>query len=95
MSLLLSKFFGPGQPGKLLLAAIQSGEPEIYAVGLKGSAPALLTSLLFDLHKQHILYVTASIEEVVLSGEGASFCSGGDLDEFGSFPDPSVAPPIQ
>lgn len=32
-----------------------------------------------------------SIEEVVLLGEGESFCSGGDLDEFGSFPDPAAA----
>ena len=30
-----------------------------------------------------------SIEQVVLSGEGDSFCSGGDLDEFGSLPDPA------
>src|SRR5262249_16987531 len=28
---------------------------------------------------------------VTLSGNGPSFCSGGDLDEFGSFPDPAVA----
>jgi enoyl-CoA hydratase/carnithine racemase len=32
-----------------------------------------------------------SIEEVVLDGEGPSFCGGGDLDEFGSFPDPATA----
>jgi enoyl-CoA hydratase/carnithine racemase len=32
-----------------------------------------------------------SIDEVVLRGEGASFCSGGDLDEFGSMPDPAHA----
>ncbi len=32
-----------------------------------------------------------SIEEIVLRGAGASFCSGGDLDEFGSLPDPSTA----
>jgi enoyl-CoA hydratase/carnithine racemase len=32
-----------------------------------------------------------SIQDVVLKGEGRSFCSGGDLDEFGSFPDPAVA----
>jgi enoyl-CoA hydratase/carnithine racemase len=32
-----------------------------------------------------------SIEEVLLDGEGPSFCSGGDLDEFGSFPDPATA----
>ncbi len=36
-----------------------------------------------------------SIEEVVLSGEGPSFCSGGDLDEFGSFPDPAEAHAIR
>ena len=32
-----------------------------------------------------------SITEVVLSGIGASFCSGGDLAEFGTFADPSSA----
>ena len=31
------------------------------------------------------------IEEVVLRGEGPSFCSGGDLAEFGDFPDPATA----
>jgi transcription-repair coupling factor (superfamily II helicase) len=63
MSLLLSKFFSTGQPGKLLLDAIQSGAGEVYAVGLKGSAPALVTSLLFDFFKKHILFVTPSTEE--------------------------------
>jgi enoyl-CoA hydratase/carnithine racemase len=32
-----------------------------------------------------------SITEVVLRGAGASFCSGGDLDEFGTLPDPATA----
>ncbi len=36
-----------------------------------------------------------SIDEVILSGEGPSFCSGGDLDEFGSFPDPAAAHAIR
>ena len=36
-----------------------------------------------------------SIGEVVLSGEGPSFCSGGDLDEFGSFLDPAAAHAIR
>ena len=31
-----------------------------------------------------------SIERVVLRGTGASFCSGGDLDEFGTLPDPAT-----
>ena len=32
-----------------------------------------------------------SIAEVVLTGDGPSFCSGGDLDEFGTRPDPATA----
>lgn len=32
-----------------------------------------------------------SIDELVLSGNGRSFCSGGDLDEFGTFTDPASA----
>jgi len=33
----------------------------------------------------------ASVREVVLAGAGPSFCSGGDLDEFGTLPDPASA----
>ena len=33
----------------------------------------------------------ASIRQVVLAGKGPSFCSGGDLAEFGSFDDPATA----
>ncbi len=32
-----------------------------------------------------------SVDEVVLSGNGPSFCSGGDLAEFGAFTDPASA----
>ncbi|ORW04512.1 enoyl-CoA hydratase [Mycobacterium kyorinense] len=32
-----------------------------------------------------------SVDEVVLSGNGPSFCSGGDLAEFGTFSDPATA----
>jgi len=38
-----------------------------------------------------IAQVDPSIERVQLTGDGPSFCSGGDLDEFGSFPDPASA----
>jgi enoyl-CoA hydratase len=33
----------------------------------------------------------ARIDEIVLRGLGPSFCSGGDLAEFGTFPDPATA----
>jgi enoyl-CoA hydratase/carnithine racemase len=36
-----------------------------------------------------------SLACVVLSGEGPSFCSGGDLDEFGTLPDPATAHAIR
>lgn len=39
----------------------------------------------------HVIAHDESIGEVVLTGEGPSFCSGGDLDEFGTLPDPSTA----
>ncbi len=32
-----------------------------------------------------------SVTEVVLAGNGPSFCSGGDLAEFGTFADPASA----
>jgi len=33
----------------------------------------------------------ATIAEIVLSGNGPAFCAGGDLDEFGTLPDPATA----
>ena len=36
-----------------------------------------------------------SVESLHLSGEGPDFCSGGDLDEFGSLPDPATAHAIR
>ncbi|MDT5150412.1 MAG: hypothetical protein QOI01_2145 [Mycobacterium sp.] len=36
-------------------------------------------------------HLDPSITEVVLAGEGPSFCSGGDLAEFGTFTDPASA----
>ena len=36
-----------------------------------------------------------SIAEVLIDGAGPSFCSGGDLDEFGTLPDPATAHAIR
>lgn len=38
-----------------------------------------------------LVAVDDSLREVHLYGAGPSFCAGGDLDEFGSFPDPATA----
>ncbi|MDQ2651024.1 MAG: enoyl-CoA hydratase/isomerase family protein [Actinomycetota bacterium] len=49
---------------------------------------ALRDQLLSGLALSH---TDATITEVHLRGAGPAFCSGGDLDEFGSFPDPARA----
>ncbi len=38
-----------------------------------------------------VAQLDTSVREVVLSGNGPSFCSGGDLAEFGTFTDPATA----
>jgi enoyl-CoA hydratase/carnithine racemase len=38
-----------------------------------------------------LVELTAAHGPIVLRGEGPSFCSGGDLGEFGTFPDPALA----
>jgi enoyl-CoA hydratase/carnithine racemase len=43
------------------------------------------------LEKLDVARLDASITEVVLTGNGPSFCSGGDLAEFGTFADPASA----
>jgi len=39
----------------------------------------------------HVAVSDPSLREIVLRGQGAAFCSGGDLDEFGTLPDPATA----
>lgn len=38
-----------------------------------------------------VAQLDTSVDEVVLTGNGPSFCSGGDLGEFGTFDDPASA----
>jgi hypothetical protein len=42
-----------------------------------------------------VVIADASIERVELRGQGPSFSSGGDLDEFGTLPDPATAHAIR
>ena len=37
----------------------------------------------------------AGLDEIVLTGAGPAFCTGGDLDEFGTLPDPATAHAIR
>lgn len=50
---------------------------------------ALMRDRLFD--ALSIAAVDEGVREVAWSGAGRSFCSGGDLTEFGTFPDPATA----
>jgi hypothetical protein len=43
------------------------------------------------LEKLEVARLDPAVTDVVLSGNGPSFCSGGDLAEFGSFADPASA----
>jgi hypothetical protein len=42
-----------------------------------------------------VTLVDSSIKEVILRGAGPAFCSGGDLAEFGTLPDPATAHAIR
>lgn len=63
MSLDFSRFHNRGYPLKRLLDLIQEGNPEIYVSGIKGSASAFFTSLLFKKIGKHFLTVASSLEE--------------------------------
>lgn len=42
-----------------------------------------------------VAFVDESLNEILLNANGESFCSGGDLDEFGTTPDPATAHQIR
>jgi hypothetical protein len=52
---------------------------------------ALNSQMRDELHAALMIAASDPSLSVVLDGEGPSFCSGGDLHEFGSRPDPAVA----
>ena len=71
--------------GRLDIHLVRAGKHNAFSRAMRDGLSEALQLALAD----------PSIEEVVLSGEGPSFCSGGDLDEFGSFPDPAEAHAIR
>jgi enoyl-CoA hydratase/carnithine racemase len=63
---------------------VRFNRPQRHNAFSTDSRAALLEAL-------EVARVDPSIAEVVLSGNGPSFCSGGDLAEFGTFTDPATA----
>jgi hypothetical protein len=89
----------PGAPGEAMAGA--GGERvlvERVAAGLRVTLSRpdrhnAVDTALRDQLVEALLVACAdrSIERVVLDGAGPSFCSGGDLAEFGTMPDPATA----
>lgn len=63
---------------------VRFNRPERHNAFSTGARAALLEAL-------EVARLDPSVDEVVLSGVGRSFSSGGDLAEFGSFDDPASA----
>ncbi|OBI93767.1 enoyl-CoA hydratase/isomerase family protein [Mycobacterium asiaticum] len=66
------------------LLRIQLNRPQRHNAFSTDMRAALLEML-------SVAQLDPSVSGIVLSGNGASFCSGGDLAEFGSFADPASA----
>lgn len=91
-----------GPPAMTERAAVPEAAPTVLAERVDGSLhitlnrPARHNAVNAALQQELVeaLLVAAadgSIERVVLDGAGPSFCSGGDLAEFGTLPDPATA----
>ena len=63
MSLIISKFFSEGFPGKKLLDLIKSGSPEIHVSGIRGSASSFFISMLFGMLKKNFVIIADSHDE--------------------------------
>lgn len=63
---------------------IKFNRPQRHNAFSNAACAALLEAL-------NVAVLDRSVTGIVLSGEGPSFCSGGDLAEFGSFADPPSA----
>ena len=66
------------------VVAISFNRPQRHNAFSTDARAALLEALA-------VAQLDPSVTGIVLSGNGPSFCSGGDLDEFGTFADPASA----
>jgi enoyl-CoA hydratase/carnithine racemase len=67
--------------GRLTITLNRPGRHNAFSRAMRDSLVEALQLAMSD----------SSIEDVLLRGEGPSFCSGGDLDEFGTADDPASA----
>lgn len=88
------------RPGSNAAALADHDEPRVRVARHEGFHEIVLTRPgrhnALDVRMRDALHAALadaawSSEPVLLRGEGPSFCSGGDLDEFGTFPDPTTA----
>ena len=63
---------------------VEFNRPRRHNAFSTGARAALLEALT-------VARLDPTVTDVVLAGAGPSFCSGGDLDEFGTFSDPAAA----
>ena len=71
--------------GSLRLILNRPGKRNAFSAEMRDALSEALQLVLTD----------SEVRQVVLSGAGPSFCSGGDLDEFGTLPDPATAHAIR
>jgi enoyl-CoA hydratase/carnithine racemase len=70
---------------RLLITLNRPARRNAFSVDVRDGLVAALRTAIAD----------RSLREVVLRGRGPAFCSGGDLDEFGTLPDPAAAHAIR
>ena len=84
-----------GDPGPAVRVEREGGELRL-TLNRPGKRNAFSAEMRDGLAEALQLALTDSeVRQVVLSGAGPSFCSGGDLDEFGTLPDPATAHAIR
>ncbi len=80
------------QPDRPTVVVVRDGSRLHVTLDRPHRHNAVTTRLRDELHEAlTIAVVDDSVDAVVLDGSGPSFCSGGDLGEFGSRPDPVTA----
>ncbi len=96
MSLVISKFFNKGFPGKKLLDLIKSNSPEIYVTGTRGSASSFFISMLFGMLKKNFVIIADSHDKALETYYELLFFLGHSSSEKDSLPhEVLLFPPLE